>query len=42
MHIYADSTDDFGGGNVSACLGEGKLTLPTIDPKLPSHRWWMK
>ena len=35
MHIHADTMEDFGGGNLSVCLGEGKLTLPAIDPKLP-------
>ncbi|MDI1242022.1 MAG: amidohydrolase family protein [bacterium] len=33
MHIHADTLEDFGGGNVSACLGDGKLTLPAFDPK---------
>ena len=35
MHIHAHTMEDFGGGNLSICLGEGKLTLPAIDPKLP-------
>ena len=35
MHIHADTMEDFGGGNLSICLGDGKLTLPAIDPKAP-------
>ena len=33
MHIHADTMEDFGGGNLSICLGDGKLALPAIDPK---------
>jgi predicted TIM-barrel fold metal-dependent hydrolase len=35
MHVHADTMEDFGGGNLSICLGDGKLTLGAIDPKLP-------
>ena len=35
MHVHADTMEDFGGGNLSICLGERKLTLGAIDPKLP-------
>ena len=33
MHIHADTMEDFGGGNLSICLGEGKLVLPAVDPQ---------
>jgi predicted TIM-barrel fold metal-dependent hydrolase len=33
MHIHADTMEDFGGGNLSICLGEGKVVLPAIDPR---------
>jgi predicted TIM-barrel fold metal-dependent hydrolase len=33
MHIHADTMEDFGGGNLSICLGDGKLVFPAIDPK---------
>ncbi|HEX6278472.1 MAG TPA: amidohydrolase family protein [Pyrinomonadaceae bacterium] len=35
MHIHADTLDDFGGGSLSICIGEGNVVLPAIDPKLP-------
>jgi uncharacterized protein len=35
MHVHADTMEDFGGGNLSICLGDGKLALGAIDPKLP-------
>lgn len=33
MHIHADTLDDFGGGKLSICLGDGKPVLPAIDPR---------
>ena len=35
MHIHADTMDDFGGGELSICSGDGRLVLPAIDPKFP-------
>ena len=35
MHIHADTMEDFGGGELSICLGDGRLVLPAIDPKFP-------
>lgn len=35
MHIHADTLEDFGGGDLSICLGEGKMILPPIDPIRP-------
>lgn len=33
MHIHADTMEDFGGGNLSICSGEGMVVLPAIDPR---------
>ena len=35
MHIHADTMEDFGGGELSICLGEGKMVLGAIDPRSP-------
>ncbi|CAN5673311.1 amidohydrolase family protein [soil metagenome] len=35
MHIHASSVSEFGGGGMSACIGDQRLILPAVDPRSP-------